>query len=144
MNIFPSARSYHSQSTTILGGKVDMYLHTYLLTTSIYISTYYLTRTPTWQYAILSISNIDHGGRQRCKRRVYTVDWGELGHITTLLTPFIHGWRTGYKGRRGWYSKQPATEVILLVGIAIMQYNSNIYWLCFSANKLKQSYIEVI
>ena len=29
INIFLSAGSYHSQSTTILGGKVDAYLPTY-------------------------------------------------------------------------------------------------------------------
>ena len=57
----------------------------------------------------------------------FTVDWGELGHRITLLNPLIHGRRSGYKGQIGCYSKQPATEVILPVGVAMMQYNNNIY-----------------
>ena len=58
----------------------------------------------------------------------FTADWCKLGHDITLLTPFIHGQRSGYKDRRrGWYSKQPVTEVILLISVAMMQYNNNIY-----------------
>ena len=57
--------------------------------------------------------------------REFTADWGELGHRVTLLTPFIHGRRSGYKGQRGWYSKQPVTELILLDSVAMMECNNN-------------------
>ena len=50
----------------------------------------------------------------------FTADWIELGHIITLLIPHIHGRRSDCKRRRGWYSNQPATEVILFVGFAMM------------------------
>ena len=43
INMFLSARSYQSMSTTVLGGKVDAYLATYI-PTSTYLFTY-LTQT---------------------------------------------------------------------------------------------------
>ena len=52
--------------------------------------------------------------------REFTANWVELGHSITLLTPPIYVRRLGCKCRRGWYSNQPATEVILFVGFAMM------------------------